>query len=276
MTERVFGVSVVLVFVSLILGPPAPAQDAIDQANVKAICDKVAATYTLFSNDGRPLKLVGRSLLKWSKNTDEDVYGNVYVWTDQDVPAAVASIFKFVRPKDDVTSEFHSLATVPIRAAVGTKNVWNPRRRGITYNQLKEVANVANRKSLRLAQMRSIARRFRAEREDPNGNLTQLRFLPNPVFEYTSDVKGVLAGAIFAFVDQTDPEVWLILEARQSENGDRAWHYALARMNTRRLKVHFRDEEVFTTEYLESFDDVQSEYCLFERLQDNPAFKIEP
>jgi hypothetical protein len=248
--------------------------DEIDEATVSDLCARAARKYELSSADGtRRFDLVTKSLLQWSKNTNEDVYGNVFIWTDQGVPAAVASIFKFVRPKDDLDSEFHSLSVEPIKATVASQTVWQPPVGGITYRPLDGNPAVAAQSRLRSTQMRNIGRRFRAQREY-EGNVTQLRFLTKEIFSYASEPRGVLDGAVFVFVDQTDPEVLLIIEARESENGERAWYYAIARFNTGRLIVHHRDKEVFRVENFDKFDVPTSPYTLFQRLQDDPAFDL--
>jgi hypothetical protein len=38
-------------------------------------------------------------------------------------------------------------------------------------------------------------------------------------------------GGLYAFVAGTDPEAFLLLEAREESGSGKSWHYALARMN---------------------------------------------
>jgi hypothetical protein len=56
------------------------------------------------------------------------------------------------------------------------------------------------------------------------------------VHRYAASEKGVIDGGLFAFVEGTDPEVWLLIEAAQDQ-GQPAWRYALARMNSDALQI---------------------------------------
>ena len=51
-----------------------------------------------------------------------------------------------------------------------------------------------------------------------------LRLLTQPIYKYETADSG---GALFAFVEGTDPEVFLMIEARTVDAGS-VWHYALA------------------------------------------------
>ncbi|MAG94065.1 MAG: hypothetical protein CMJ48_09980 [Planctomycetaceae bacterium] len=54
----------------------------------------------------------------------------------------------------------------------------------------------------------------------------QLRRLSQPIYRYESDNANLLDGAMFAFVQGTDPEVFLLLEAR-SKGNNHQWEFAL-------------------------------------------------
>jgi hypothetical protein len=53
----------------------------------------------------------------------------------------------------------------------------------------------------------------------------------------------VIDGALFALVESTDPEVWVIVEAVKKEEGS-CWQYALARMNADACQVRLGDKVV--------------------------------
>src|SRR5947199_236570 len=72
----------------------------------------------------------------------------------------------------------------------------------------------------------------------------QLRLLDQAVYKYGAGDGGLLEGGLFAFVVGTDPEVLLVIEAREREEG-RRWHYALARMNRDAMRVRHKDQEVW-------------------------------
>lgn len=56
-------------------------------------------------------------------------------------------------------------------------------------------------------------------------------------------INELIDAALFAFVEGTDPEALLLLEARTTEGGH-AWHYALARLNSAGLRAYDRSNEV--------------------------------
>ena len=99
------------------------------------------------------------------------------------------------------------------------------------------------------SQLRELASAFSAEKTNREKITRPLRLLPQPVHRYKSEMSGILDGAMFAFVEATDPEILLILEVRTS--GDkREWHYALARMTSVGLKASFHDKEVWNVDVL--------------------------
>ena len=55
----------------------------------------------------------------------------------------------------------------------------------------------------------------------------------------------LIDGALFAFVQGTDPEVLLLLEARRDE-AVASWHYGLARMTSRALRADHKEKEVWS------------------------------
>jgi hypothetical protein len=93
--------------------------------------------------------------------------------------------------------------------------------------------------------MRELARRFRAASYKPDAP-NELRLLSQPLYRYPKETAEVLDGALFAFTEANDPEVFLLLEAVALDNGKRhEWRYALARSTTFRITVHLDGREVF-------------------------------
>ena len=103
--------------------------------------------------------------------------------------------------------------------------------------------------SLRLTQMRTLARDFAARTQDSEDLHWELRLLPQPLYRYESTDPSVLDGADFAFVTSagTDPEAILVLEARNPERGDApVWHFAVARFTDLNLWVSHQGKIIFT------------------------------
>jgi hypothetical protein len=77
--------------------------------------------------------------------------------------------------------------------------------------------------------MRDMAREFTVERNHPEQKKEIMRMLPQPIYRYSSSAADVLDGAMFVFVEGTDPEAYLLLEASGVDKP--VWRFAFARMN---------------------------------------------
>ena len=81
------------------------------------------------------------------------------------------------------------------------------------------------------------------------GEMRTLRLLSQPVARYESKSGGVIDGALFAFVEATDPEVFLLLEMRPAGT-KHGWHYGLARMASVRMQASLAGRAVWEVETL--------------------------
>lgn len=134
---------------------------------------------------------------------------------------------------------------------------------------LSDVDAPARTAALRLQQMRQLAGDFVANladtRSTDEGVKRQLRLLPRPVFRYLppNAESTYLDGGLFAFVEGTDPEAFLVLEATKTNN-DTHWQYGLVRMNSDALRVTFREELIWTVPKIENPLNLSQEpYALF-------------
>lgn len=250
---------------------PSGAQQA---ADVSKRCVHVASKYKIESVNHRKAVLYPQAVLRWSKHTYENVYGNVHLWTVDKIPVAVASVYQFTGAKTDLDVEFQSLSQHPMKVGIGKQFVWQPNKAGITFQELQESPKAEVHQRIRLIQLRKVARQFKATRHpDKRGVRLELRLLSKEIYSYENKSQGVLAGAIFAFVDQTDPEVLLIVEAVQT--GDVAsLRFALARFNTSRLTAEYGGKEVFRVEAVDhsTWSDQKGTYRIIQGVQDDPAF----
>ena len=197
------------------------------------------------------LTLEPKPVLRWTNPGVGRVYGDVYLWTRNGRPEAVMSFYKAWQPKYDFTAEMHSLSLTEIAAERDGVRLWQPHKAGITLNAVPEAAKPAESPTKRLQQMRDMAGRFSARLVDRRINLEgerqELRLLTQPLYRYRSTDPELLDGALFAVVMGTDPEVFLLLEARR--NGDaRTWQYGLARMNIDPIAVSYMEKEVWRVE----------------------------
>ena len=71
-----------------------------------------------------------------------------------------------------------------------------------------------------------------------------LRLLPRPIYRYKDSDSGLIDGAILAFVQGTDPEALLLVEARSNDKA-RRWHYAIARCTAWAVTARLGDDVVY-------------------------------
>lgn len=266
---------------------PAPdeAQERQRQEGVAQLASAEAARLELFVGEDRsPAALHKEPLLRWSNPTAGSVHGEVFLWMYNERPAAIASIYRWYHPFKDSTVEFVSVAEQGLAAAEDGKSQWNTKSPGVRFAPLPKAPRPADGRGARLVQMRALARRFNAELADKRGGdsvARELRLLNQPAHRYESSQHKIVDGGLFAFVEGTDPEAWLILEAIEGEDGT-AWRYALVRMNLDALSIRLDDRVIHEWPNLrDAWTDRTKPYVMFnfnpERLTvEQPASKEPP
>ena len=169
----------------------------------------------------------------------------MFVWTNRGRPE-VAACFYTYQPRGNeemLDHEFQSLAAGRVTAERRNEVVWNPARAGTEIRPVPDAAEPAETAGVRLRQMRALATEFKAFFDLPD-NRSELRLLPQPLYRYESTAPELLDGAMFAFVQATDPEVLLLVEARMHDGRFR-WHYGLARMSMVNLRAAHKEQEVW-------------------------------
>jgi len=98
--------------------------------------------------------------------------------------------------------------------------------------------------------MRTLATEYSVVADYGNMKKEDMRLLPAPVYRYASEKQGVTDGALFAFARGTDPEAFLMVEARKGRDGEE-WQYAFARfVGHASLRAVRADREVWQVDAL--------------------------
>src|SRR5262245_49770010 len=195
----------------------------------------------------KPLELVRKSRLKWSNPAVSDIQGNVFVWTRDGRPLVVGSFMKWFSPRDVMQHEFHSLAEGPLSAKFHGEAVWATDAAGLKFADIPGAPAPAAGEAQRLLQLRKLAKEFSAIAKYRNApDDTELRLLPQPIHGYAAPKQGVVSGGLFAFVRGTDPELFVLVEARGSDAAAARWQFAAARMtNMAELRLRHQDRQVW-------------------------------
>lgn len=219
-----------------------PANDNTEEANKRTT--KAAKTYEFrFKDDQAKLQLNPKSVLRWSNPVAGELYGNVFVWTDKGRPEVIGSLLQWYSPNTHASHEMHSLSEKTIEGFRSGTKVWETQSK-IQWIEFPSNIAVATTPRARKTQMRALSRRFTVEKEDREALTRNLRILNQPLMEYGDEKSTVIAGGLFVFVQGTDPEVFVLIEARKTTTKLK-WHYAFARMNSVKFDARYDDETVW-------------------------------
>jgi hypothetical protein len=208
---------------------------------------KSAAVYEIRKGDEKktPLKLLPEPVLRWNNPVSKVPDGTLVLWVGpDDRPEVAAQVFIAANTKDLWLHEFQSLSLGSFTVLRDGTDQWQPRRAGVKLTVIEDAPSPAETAARRLSQMRSIAKDFEGADDFEGKSRWELRLLATPLQRYGKPDSEILDGALFAFAHGTDPEVFLMLEARRSE-GKYRWHYGLAPMTAYALRASYKGKDVW-------------------------------
>jgi hypothetical protein len=212
-----------------------------------------AASYSIFRDQQRTqkLELKREPVYRWTNPTRVGgQVGEVFVWTYRGRPEVVGSIFSHPANGNQrvMCHELHSLSLAVLVVDRKAAEQWVPQAAGVDLKPVQGAPRPAATPTLRLAQMRSLAREFSGKSLSDSGQTWELRLLPQPLYRYESTDPDVLDGALFTLVSSagTDPEIILVLEARAGEPAPR-WVFGAARFSDMNLWLNHKDQEVWSS-----------------------------
>ena len=203
-------------------------------AEFSKVARQEVESYRFSQEDGGDAnyRLSSAPLLRYTNPVTRSTNGQVFAWTDAERPQVLAAIFEF--PERPLSTEFHSLSLDVFSAERDDGAKWTPAAPGVKFSTVPDAALPAKTAVHRRIQMRAIMKRFAVELSDSNGEKYQLRRQDRPLLHYGKRGADTSDGAIFAFVQATNPDALVLLEARRQADGYR-WEYALARMHHRTM-----------------------------------------
>ena len=171
--------------------------------------------------------------------------GAVFVWTKNGYPEAVTAIHN--SNTGMLWCELLSLSQNPLNASRMGQPQWYPKKSGVAFQPVKDAPIPDTGAPQRLTQMREMLRSFSASVADRDSARQELRLLSKPAFRYSQPDRGIVDGAIFVFARSTNPEMLLVLEARDID-GKRRWLFSPARFTGRQAEMRYKDQPIFTHE----------------------------
>jgi hypothetical protein len=161
----------------------------------------------------------------------------LWAWGRVGRPVAIATI-------GPLGCEIVSVADEPVLMKAKSGWKWSPAGSGIQWTPVPEAPAAGRTAVIRLRQMNEISRRFSATASNKKASF-ELRIMDHHLHRYADPEHGLIDGAIFAFVEGTNPEVFLLLECRQERGGDLVWSYGCTRMSAATCKAMLNDKVVW-------------------------------
>lgn len=255
----------VFAITSLVWGDD-PKDEKARAEDFRRFAKREAATYQIrLEGSDRPLALQPEPILKWSNPVIGSIYGDVFIWTNDGRPEAVASIYKFYSPLTHRANEFHSLALSKLTGARDGIAVWTPTGPGVELKAIPGAPVPADSPAARLRQMRTLAQEFTGRQTTREGVKRDMRLLAQPIYRYENTKGDLIDGGLFVFVLGTDPEAFLLIEARRTKSGAAEWRFGATRMNSIDLRINRLGREAWHAPEIpwSQVWDGNEPYCVF-------------
>jgi uncharacterized protein (TIGR03067 family) len=201
----------------------------------------------------KELELKKEPVFEWSNPVGEGLHqGVIFLWLRDGRPAALGGPFSHPVPGWKGRKVLHELLALDrdkllVSRPSGALNEWKPQA-GLERKELPDAPPPADAPAARLVQMKKLAAEFTGQTVDGEKKRWDLRLLSTPLYRYPAAKTGVIDGALFALVSDagTDPEVLLLIEARQKD-GKTLWEYACGRFGIISMYVQHKDKEVWSS-----------------------------
>ena len=258
--------------IAMTLSPVVSAQDKSPPSNgestdkvlspLRKLMDESLTWYELSLNDQSAQPMVPRVVMRWANNTRGSEDGMTVMYLLAGRPEAVCCLYPWDK---SLQHNFESMSRGTLIAKRNGTTLWHPKKPGVDFKPIPDAPVPADTPAARLRQMKSLASQFsstmlgwRADSSDRES----LRLLPQPLYRYESQRSDILDGGVFAFVQGTDPESLLLIEA--FKRGDSfEWQYAFVRRTSGELEGRFKDTVVWHADRYPANNDPNSTYVTF-------------
>ncbi len=247
-----------VLFLSLVLGLPGQSradQASADSPGARLDIMKKSMTHAQVrdaDSEGESYRLLAEPVLRFTNTVGDSRDGAIFLWLgDGDRPGAAVQVFH--KRDGSWYQEWTSLSTSHLTAKLATAPDWKPSRGGVDFKPIPGAARPAETAQQRLRQMQALVRDFSASDDFRGQSWQPLRMQPKPLAHYGKPGSEVTDGALFAYVLTTDPEVFLMIEARKGRDG-LEWQYAFAPMSIYPLQGSWKGRVVWSLDFRPAFD----------------------
>ncbi len=209
----------------------------------RAVLDRFARGYQLYlGKDEVPLEMQPEPVLRWPNARRDTLEGATFVWVRDGRPEAIGCIWE---NGGYWANAFHSLSDSKVVGKHNTRTFWQTDKPGVEFNKFVDAAQPADSAAKRLTQMKALARRIECRLPEPNKRSEELRLLPQPFYRYKTEREDLIDGALFAFVQGTDPEAVVVLEAVRRD-GKSEWRYGITRRTAHAVEADLDGKPVWS------------------------------
>jgi hypothetical protein len=225
---------------------------------LKARVEESIGWYQVFVDASATEPMKPQAVLRWGNFTrgKQEADGVFVLWTNKGRPEASAGIYPWY---GYITHELVSLSRgAKLEARQEGRVVWSPKVPGVAYKDLSGAPAPAATSAGRLRQMKVLADRFQVTMTGLKGDRSDredLRMLAKPLYRAEPDGaarspdRDWIDSGVFGFVQGTDPEAILLLEAVRQDGRPR-WQYAFARATGGGLEARLDKMLVWSVEVL--------------------------
>jgi hypothetical protein len=228
-----------------------------DTKAIKAEVEDSVGWYQVYSDAIAREPMTPHRVLRWQNSTrgTQESDGVLVLWVHKGRPEASVSVYPW---EGSIAHELVSLSrSGKLVARDHGQVIWSPETPGVTFQDIPGAPAPAGTPALRLTQMKALADRFKATMtgwKADRSDREELRLLPKPLYRYESIESagkdpGWIDGAVFAFVQGTDPEALLLLEAINRDGRPR-WQFAFARATSGSLEARLDKTVVWAVDFL--------------------------
>ncbi len=213
-------------------------------------------------------RLRPEAMLYFTNPARAELFGSIFVWEQNGRPMVFGGVFLwFEKTGTEMTREFHSLVGDPLMLHYDDKQLWAPECRGVEFKVIPESKPPAASRVARARQIKELASRFSATISNSDRPSVLLRQLARPIYRYPADSR-VVDGAIVAFVQATDPEAMLLIEARKNADAVQ-WHYAFARCTSWEVTARLDHNVVYEAPFYDfsGTNDAASPFFISKRIR---------
>ncbi len=198
-----------------------------------------------FSSPTATERMTPRVVMRWANNIRGSDGGLTVLYLSSGIPQAVCSIYPW---GPQLVHEFDSVSRSTIVGHREKVPVWMPNKPGLAFQPVPKAEAPAESAPQRLRQMKMLSAEFSSTMlgwKADSSDREALRLLPQPLYRYEPAAgSSCVDGAVFAFVQGTDPESLLLLEAVKHEGALR-WEFAFVRQTSGELEGRHRETVVW-------------------------------